>query len=294
MTRIQGQSVDQTQSVTSAASGIFRGLLSNVGTSVSGMNTSASISTLENKIKQLSDELQVLQDELESKIQENEHLVMDICETKREKREAEVKLADMRTEMDRLVQADASMRSDLDKILCEKNLIVEKLESSEIKIDGLRREVELQNEILQKFRNQNESLDSRLSIEASAKAGLELEVRDLKTNLVVTESKLDQCSRQLAESLTVRNDLQEKLLDEEAASAALKLRIAELEEESSIATLSMTSGLSTPVENDSIPRCDIGNPLPCCYRSEYFRDKYKNTEMALRATTARLKEAQFK
>lgn len=286
--------MDQAHSVTSAASGIFRGLLSNVGTSVSGVNTSASISALEHKIKQLSDELHVLQDELESKIQENEHLVMDICETKREKREAEMKLADMRTEMDRLVDADTSMRAELDKILCEKNQIVEKLESSEIKIDGFRREVELQNEILLKFRTQNESLDSRLSIEASAKVCLELEVRDLKTNLVVTESKLDQCSRQLAESITERNDLQAKLLNEEAASAALKLRVAELEEESSIATLSVASGVSTPTENDSIPRCDIGNPLPCCYRSEYFRDKYKNTEIALRATTARLKEVQFR
>lgn len=286
--------MDQAHSVTSAASGIFRGLLSNVGTSVSGVNTSASISALEHKIEQLSDELHVLQDELESKIQENEHLVMDNCETKREKREAEMKLADMRTEMDRLVDADRSMRAELDKILCEKNQIVEKLESSEIKIDGFRREVELQNEILLKFRTQNESLDSRLSIEASAKVCLELEVRDLKTNLVVTESKLDQCSRQLAESITERNDLQAKLLNEEAASAALKLRVAELEEESSIATLSVVSGVSTPTENDSLPRCDIGNPLPCCYRSEYFRDKYKNTEIALRATTARLKEVQFR
>ena len=98
MTRIPSQTSEPPQSVSTSAAGIFRGILGNVGTTVVG-GGGQSVSALEAKIRNLIEELGVVQEELESKITENEHLVMDNCETRREKREAEAALEGMQSEM---------------------------------------------------------------------------------------------------------------------------------------------------------------------------------------------------
>ena len=269
---------------------MFRGLLGSVGSSVGG-GGSSSVATLEAKVRQLTADMAVLQEELESKIVENEQLVMDNCECKRERRDAEQRADDMVSEMARLRESDSVMRAQVEKISQEKSVLVERLETSDIKMDALNREIQLQAESVHKLKGSVDSLTHQLDEVSSNKAFIELELREVKSALTVAESKLAHTIGQFTQSDTERASLQSELSTVKAKNESLNLRITQLEEELCVASIQAGPVLAEDDDESSgdLPKCG-GDPQPCCYRSEYFRDKWRNSELNLKGVSGKLAE----
>lgn len=255
----------------SSASGLFRGLLSNVSNTVSG--GSASTSALEARVAQLTEDICVLQEELESKIVENERLVMEGSEVRRSKREVEMKVEEIESEIVQAKLEAASATSEKARVDTEKKELVSQIESFEIQVDGLKREVLLQQEATRRNQALTELLEARLAHMTTHSADVEAELRQVKSNLQTMESRASQTQRSLELSEAERQRSSQALLEEKSVSHSHALRVTQLEEELSIASL-QTSGSVTPFANDSVLPC-AGDPTPCCYRSEYFRDKYR-------------------
>ena len=261
----------------SAASSMFRGILGGYGPSVVD---------LESKIKDLSNEVSVLQDELESKIAENESLVIDCSDMRRQNREVEQKLESFRIELENCVRAKESAIDEMERFKRDKVDLSTRLEGYEIQIDGLRRDSVLQTEQTRKLQSANESIQISLDQEISLRKSCELELRELKTAMMEAESKLTCLSRDLFGSDAEKQRLAAELFSERTKQESLNLRIDALEDELSIASIPRTSPVIGRDDTSSLPACN-DQPGACCHRSEYFLSRLKTVEEALRMSTNR-------
>ena len=276
------------RSVTSTASGLFRGLLSNVGSTVANGMGTGNPSQLEQKLTELSNEVTVLQEELESKIMENERLVIEGSELRRELREFSTKCSSFEKSLVEGNQERADMEAKLVKAKSEIDKLRVLNETSEITIDSLRRDSELQNEQLAKYRSLYENVSSQLS-ELVAKSSLhDSELRELRSSAAISESLLDQLRSELSVCERERHELQQYLTAEKTQNQSLSLRVQELEDEISISVAtaqvahfpppSPTNRVLSP--SAGLEPCCPGDP--CCYRSEYYQLKCKNLQLAVK------------
>jgi chromosome segregation ATPase len=249
--------------------------------------SSQSAAAQEARISQLTQDLAVLQEELESKILENERLVMESCEVRRAKREVELKVEEIETEIAQARESASLARSEMAKIEGEKKDLSSRIESYEIQIDELRREIMLQQEASKRTHSLTELLEARLAHMTSHSADVEADLRQTKSNMAAMEARLAQTQRSLEISESERMRNSHEVIHERAKAESLAVRVAQLEEELSIASM-QTSVSATPFVDDSVPACG-GDPVPCCYRSEYFRDKFKGCKSDLRRMQEKLR-----
>ena len=287
---------NQAISTVSTASGIFRGLLNNVSGSIVGLNPSQTNPVYEARIKSLEEQLSVLQEELESKILENERLVMDCCETRREQRDAELRVKEASSEIESGRIQLEKFRGDFTKLEREKSALAERVESGEITIDGLRREIQLQGESSLKTRGVMEGLNQRVSELSLKVCELESEKRDHSHSLSIAESRISFLTQKLEESASARSQLAQELAKERSRGEAMSIKVAQLEEDISVVSLQSTTAASSPgeeLDEDSLvyPSCkgDV-LPRPCCYRAEHYLSQFRTSEMALKSLSAKQKE----
>jgi len=280
---------DQSRSMTSTASGIFRGLLTNVGSTVVGGINQGTHNQMESKIEELMREIGVLQEELESKIAENERLVIEGSEIRREQRELEAKFSSIEKSLVEGNQERSQIESKMVKLQSEKDKLNVLNETNEITIDSLRRDIELQSEQLAKYRSLYENVSSQLSEHVAKNSLLESELRELRSNASISESLLDQLRSELSSTERERSEIQQALSAEKIQNQSLTLQVKQLEDEISISIATAQVAHHPPPSPTSrlSPRmlpaegCRGGGE-PCCYRSEYYVNRCKNLEHALK------------
>jgi regulator of replication initiation timing len=288
MTRPVDTTSDPNRSANSTAGGIFRGLLTNVSSSVVGGIGQSGNQQLEQKIEELMREIAVLQEELESKISENERLVIEGSEVRREKRELEVKCSSLEKSLVEGNRERSDMESKMVKLKSEKDKMHVINETNEITIDSLRRDMELQNEQLGKYRSLYENLSSQLSELTARNSLLESESREYKSNASISESLLDQLRSELSESERSRTELEHAFSEEKILNQSLSLQVKQLEDEISISIATSQVAHHPPPSPSSrfsprtVPEGCRGGGDPCCYRSEYYITRCKNLEHALK------------
>jgi chromosome segregation ATPase len=110
----RASSTNQNESgvTTANSSGLFRGLLGGYG--------SSSVET-ESRLKELLSQISVLQEELESKINENESLVIESSELKREKRELDARLDSLQGQLRTSCEAAQSALDETERMRRDKN-----------------------------------------------------------------------------------------------------------------------------------------------------------------------------
>lgn len=261
----------------SGSGGIFRGFLSSV--------TPASVSnTLEQKVQQLSNEVAVLQEELESKINENERLVMESSDIKRDKRNVETKLEKAEADLERAINERRCAMDDTERMKRDKSEFTLKIGEYEVQVDSLRREVVLLNETIKRLQTNGEYLQSQFQNEQALNSKLDEGLKEAKTSLVQLESRFGQSLKDLTNSESDRARLQAELINEKAKEESLRLRISQLEEELSISAMHRPGGPEfshKKCDLEMIPSC-TDEPVACCYRSEFFQSKLRTAEEALR------------
>jgi len=274
--------------------GLFRGIFNNVSGSIVGGTNFQGTRILEERIKSLEDNLNILQDELESKIIENERLVMDCSEARREKRAAELRLEEAGDEVKSGRAQVEKYKSDFGRLERENSSLVAKLESSEITVDGLKRELQLQSEASVKTRSVAEALSQRVSELTAMHASLGKENGDLRSLLVSADSRAQASLKKLEESQAEHSHVVQCLAKERSRGETLGLRISQLEEDLSVMSLQST-GASSPAgeleDNNMLPSCggDIF-PKPCCYRSEHFLSLFRTADLAAKTLASKQKE----
>lgn len=285
--------VDEQSTKGSITSGIIRGILSNVGGSLVGGSQLRGESVFEERLSTLQETVAVLQEELESKILENERLVMDCSETRRVCRDAESRLEEALSERKSTSVQLEKFRSDIVKLENDKSCLVEKVESCEITVDGLQREIQLQGESSIKMRGVTEGLNQRISEFSCAVTRLEGENRDLKSLLNLSESKLGWTIKRLEEAEAQRRSLEQDLVKERSTGDSLSSRIARLEEDLSVALLHTTSGRPSDneIDENALPSCN-GDllPKPCCYRAEHYLSLFRTADLAVRSLSSKQRE----
>jgi chromosome segregation ATPase len=256
-----------------STTGIFSGLLG-----------SASSAALEQRIRDLSQELTILQEELESKINENERLVIESSDVKRVRWELEQKVELLETEVQAALNQKRAAVDDLERMRREKIDVVTKVEAHEINLDGLRRELVLKSEHVRKLTSANEALQLQFEQVSLQCAELSNELNESKTVVLQTNSKLDCLKRDYDDSESEKLRLSSELFSERAKQESLNLRIDQLEDEIAIlATHKPIHGRVTSDGSSSAtipPGCE--DALPCCPRAEYFLAKLKTADEAIR------------
>ena len=275
-------------SMSSTASGIFRGLLGTVGSSAPGSHTPmTSNPALEQRMRELEQELSVLQEELESKITENERLVIECCELKRDKRDIEGKYSNLETTLVQCNRERESMFIRLEKVCTENLELVNLRDSQEIRIDSLTREIELQNENVSKYKSLSDQSVAQISGLLSNKETLESDLRETRNTLSITESMFDQFKSEFSTSSKQCTELQNSLSYERAINKSLSLRIQQLEEDISISVAVIPVPEVQLPTADSIPKCE-GEYSPCCHRAEYYQSRCHNLEYSLKAIKSKM------
>jgi hypothetical protein len=288
MTRPTETPTDANRSVATTAGGIFRGILNNVGSTVVGGMSSGASNQWEHKVAELSNEVGVLQEELESKIAENERLVIEGSDLRRDIRELTTKCSSLEKSLVSGNQERAEMEAKLVKAKSEIDKLRVLNETGEITIDSLRRDSELQNEQLAKYRSLYENVSSQLSELVSKNSLHESELRELRSSAAISESLLDQLRSELSVCERERNELQQYLSAEKAQNQSLSLRVQELEDEISVSmATSSVAHLPPPSPSNRVlspsagmEPCGPGDA--CCYRSEYYQTKCKNLQLAIK------------
>jgi chromosome segregation ATPase len=274
LSRASSNLQNEAGSNSATSSGLFRGLLGGYG------NSSAET---DGRIKEMSNQLSVLQDELESKITENETLVIESSELKRTKRELEIRLESLENQLRSSNDAAKSAIDEMERLRRDKNNLSTKLEGNEIQIDSLRRDLALQIELCRKLQVTNDSLQTQVDQETEARKQAENALRETKTSLIESDSKLSCLSKDLESNEAEKQKLLRELLNEKAKQESLNLRIDQLEDELSVMSIRRRPTVVPPNEDMSIPPCG-DNMVPCCYRSEYYLSRLKTAEEALRMT----------
>lgn len=262
----------------SGSGGILRGFLSSVAP-VSGANYN-----FEQKVQQLSNEIGVLQEELESKINENERLVMESSDIKREKSNVEFKLEKAEVDLERALNERRCALDDTERMKRDKAEFTMKIGDFEVQVDSLRREVVLLNETIRRLQTNGDHLQSQLLNEQTLNCKLDESLKEAKKSLVQLESRLSQSLKDLTNSESDRSRLQAELMNEKVKEESVRLRISQLEEELSIAAMHRSGGPEFSYkksDNAVVPAC-YDEPVACCYRSEFFQSKLKTAEEALR------------
>jgi chromosome segregation ATPase len=274
--------------MTSTAGGLFRGLLTNVGSTVVGGISQGNTHQLELRIEELMREIGILQEELESKISENERLVIEGSEVRREKRDIGTKCSSLEKSLVEGNRERSDMESKMVKLQAEKDKLHLLSETNEITIDSLRRDIELQNEQLGKYRSLYENVSSQLSDLVARNSLLQSEVREYKSNASMSESLLDQLRSEYSNSERERTELQFALSAEKVQNQSLALQVKQLEDEISISIATAQVAHHPPPSPTSrlsprmVPEGCRGGGEPCCYRSEYYMTRCKNLEHALK------------
>lgn len=267
---------ESAQASSGSTTGIFRSFLNNVGTSVAGGGSAPSVSSLENRIKKLSEEVCVLQEELESKILENERLVIESSDVKREMREIEDRCNLREKEVSEAGWKLTDLMSQLDQVLRQNSVLSQQKETDDIKVDSLRREVELGRELVTQVRESNSNLSRKLE---QAEAELRLtaqDLRELRAAFAGSQSKADQYQRQASESEMRSNQLMEEMFQQKTLLASQELRMKQLEDE-----LAVRIATSSQARQERLASATPCHDDPCCYRSEHFQARCRTLEASI-------------
>ena len=264
MSKSIDQKYDHQGVASSTSSGMFRSFLNNVGTVVGTSNTVGL--SLDHRVRALTEEVGVLQEELESKILENERLVMGSSEIRRALQISEDKCQSMEIEVSGYADRFSNLSSELELALRSTNQLCVEKEKSDILLDGYKRELELNAERIHLLVESNKDLKNK---DNELKASL-TQISEISSKLSLAESRCEQFYSKLKIEQSQMNLIQTQLTNEQALTKSLNVRIEQLEEQLAIVAVSESFEEVIPCNND-----------PCCYKSEYYQGRCKNLEAAL-------------
>ncbi len=288
---------ESVRSASTSASGIFRGLLGNVGSHVLGPSEGPNTEVLEEHVYKLEQENNVLREELESKISENEQLVMDSCDMKRVLCELESQLRSL-SNLHSRCESEAARREQTIQRMTEESVTLRgKLERRDLDADKLRRDFELQSDSHSRLRTEATELRMRLDSVAAIKADLESQVSQLSGKTIQLEAIVDQLRGELKHASTESSWLQHKLESETVSKKSLHLQVEKLEDEMKLLAALQSSSGGGGSSSISLPPSLIPSEpsvsaycgtRACCERAQYYRDQCRNMEHSLRLLQTKL------
>lgn len=220
-------------------------------------------------------DLQILQEELESKIAENEHLVISTSELLRDKRELENLCSSVQTEKEKLQAKVAALAEQLELAQKSTHSLQNEKAKNEIVIDALKREIELCNQkncvLLE--------TETLLAKSETTITDLKSQIDHFQSHVIRLEAQCEQTNAQMLKFQSHSELLERSLVAEKSEAQARQFRIDQLVEQIAIlqAATSRNSGEKNAAQ---FPPCNPG--IPCCYRAEYYQTRSSNFEAVLR------------
>ena len=208
----------------------------------------------------------ILQEELESKIAENERLVMDSCELEREKKRILAKVESMETEISQFGDKIFQLTQQVELAKKAQEQMGADKQRAEIRADSLARELELNSEQVTQLISENLELkdkESELNV-------LRTDFTKLHNKLVLAESKAKH-----SESELIR--IEKKSNSEKAVAHANSVRIDQLLEQVAIYRAATVTDSPSP----NLTSCTAA-PCSGCARAEYYQARCRNLEAAFK------------
>jgi chromosome segregation ATPase len=268
---------DSVRSSSTTASGIFRGLLGNMGSHVLGSAEGPTLQDLQDRISYLENENGVLKEELEAKISENENLVIENSEVRRSLRETESRLKCIDEVHSQCEEESTRRDSELQKLNTDKITLMSQLDRLELECDSLRRDLNLQNDTVSRLRQESQTCRVQLDSVTELKVSLESQLGQLQESSSRTEAVRHHLDSDLKASQHENRTLQSELETSHVTQKSLQLRLDKLEEEMRLMSVVRTTPSAPTISTTRTTH----PPDPCCDRAEYYRDKCRNMEHSL-------------